>query len=270
MEAKREGVSFELPAGLNNRTCKIQFFKQSATKVYSAIEQVCSYAQKRGISTAIATNGRQFIGFVAVRDDGISPLEGHAIVYSSLDEAKLDFLNFWNYFSKDGVKRRLLKQKLISGGAPALPVKLSRNINGYPGFQRRNSLQADLQVVSEMVFEDLAKAENLNEQFLRECYCESGALSQYALVSKTILETRYNTLFDSSPEGPTVTAVNPAGAISAELFAESLSKRPVLLIGDVGVGKSSFINYLTTVHMPELKSKGSSGFLVGKRIARGG
>lgn len=255
VEAKREGISFSLPAGFSKRRAKLSFFKDHHRAVYDAIKQAADYAQKRGVSVAIATNGHQYIGFIATREDGVAPLDGDAVIFSSLEEIRDDFLSFWNYFSKVGVSKRLLRAELLRSATPSLPIKLSRHIPGYPLTQRRNSLQTDLQIVSEIVFEDLAKAKDLNELFLKECYCESGALSQYALVSKTILETRYDALFQTEATDPTLVAATTNEGISSELVAESLSKRPILLIGDVGVGKSSFINYLTTVYIPSLKTK---------------
>lgn len=43
-----------------------------------------------------------------------------------------------------------------------------------------------------------------------------------------------------------------------ELFANSLSKRPILLVGDVGVGKSTFIDYLRLVEAPKVFEKAIS------------
>ncbi|HSH64851.1 MAG TPA: hypothetical protein VLB84_03420, partial [Bacteroidia bacterium] len=73
-----------------------------------------------------------------------------------------------------------------------------------------------------------------------------------ALVSKTILEHRYALLYNDGPL--TQPAISKKG-ISAELFAESLSSRPILLIGDVGSGKSMFIKYLRRVEASEIFKK---------------
>src|SRR5277367_1273572 len=83
--------------------------------------------------------------------------------------------------------------------------------------------------------------------FLTECYCDSGALSQHSLISKAILEARYAALFDSELGGPTLTSAKGKKGISPDLLAESLSRRPILLIGDVGAGKTIFIKHLINV-----------------------
>jgi len=105
--------------------------------------------------------------------------------------------------------------------------------------------------------EDIASLSgNGNErEFLKECYCESGALSQYAEISKEILKARYSAIFEKVIEGPTVTPVTTKKGLSPEFLAESLSRRPVLLIGDIGVGKTMFIKHFYQVRAADLLSE---------------
>jgi hypothetical protein len=104
-------------------------------------------------------------------------------------------------------------------------------------------LQADLQIVGEVILESVNKDEGIIDDFLKETYCTSGVLSQYALLSKSILSNRYSLLFEQRTEGPNVREAVTKKGISPDVFAHGLSKRPILLLGDVGSGKSMFINY---------------------------
>ncbi len=92
----------------------------------------------------------------------------------------------------------------------------------------------------------------MEKTFLEECYAQSGALSQYSLISKSILQARYTALFDSEMPGPAITSASTKEGISAELLAESLSRRPILLIGDVGVGKTTFIRHLINIDAAQI------------------
>ena len=92
----------------------------------------------------------------------------------------------------------------------------------------------------------------MSEQFLRECYNSSGALSQYSYASKQILKSRYAALFESQNESPTVIPAVTRKGISDDLLTGLISERPVLLIGDVGVGKTTFIQYLRNIDAPEV------------------
>ena len=82
---------------------------------------------------------------------------------------------------------------------------------------------------------------------LKECYCKSGALSQYAFISKEILQVRYSNLFQKLSGAPELTPATGKKGINPELLAQAMSKRPILLIGDVGVGKTMFIKHLYQV-----------------------
>ena len=82
----------------------------------------------------------------------------------------------------------------------------------------------------------------------------SGALSQYALIGKSILRARYSPQFEESLAGPSLTpATRKKGkpAITQEMLAQSATRRPVLLIGDVGVGKTMFIRHFIKVAAAE-------------------
>ena len=142
-------------------------------------------------------------------------------------------------FGKRYPSRRSQPEKfapcLAQSAIPDIPPKLSARLSSYPGVKSRNPFQTDLQIMSELVLEDLSRAPELEDIFLKECYCESGALSQYALTSKEILSTRYSALFDSTP-APTAVPVRDKRSVNPELLAHSLSNRPILLIGDVGAG----------------------------------
>lgn len=249
VEAKREGVYFELPAGYSGIEYSVQSLCRENRHVDTAVRQAAKYCQSRGTPLAAVCNGHQLISFVASRNDGKPPLEGKAIVFVSLDKMLNNFLALWRYLSKPGVQEKHLETHSLGAYIPQLPAKLSASIPGYPGIKNRNILQTDLQIVGELVIEDVARTRELETDFIKECFCSSGALSQYALISKSILEHRYAALFTSESPGPTlVPATTRKGMnITSEIFAESLSKRPILLLGDVGVGKTMFIRYVVKV-----------------------
>ena len=94
----------------------------------------------------------------------------------------------------------------------------------------------------------------MEDDFLQQTYCTSGALSQYALVSKELLQARYATVFENDGSVSASPAANKKGVspeLTQDVVAASLSRRPILLVGDVGVGKSIFIRYLIKVAAKE-------------------
>lgn len=252
VEAKKEGIYFELPTGFDKIESKIATITKGNKDIRASIEQAMGYCQTRGVQCGVVSNGYQIIAFLASRNDGIPPMEGNVIVFDSLQRMRDNFLDFWKYLSKDGIKKRELSNKLIGREAVLLPRKLSSTISIYPGNKSRNMLQTDLHIVGELVLEGVVNNPEIEEDFIKDTYCMSGALSQYALVSKSILENRYSLLFDESHGGPTVSEAMTKKGVSSEMFAESLSSRPILLIGDVGSGKSMFIKYLKRIAAPKV------------------
>lgn len=249
VEAKKEGIYFEVPVGYSKLEYKIKSLTRDNLQIENAIKQVMDYCQSRGTALGAVCNGHQLIGFIASRHDGIPPLEGKAIVFSSLERMHKDFLKLWNYLSKPAIQDKRLERHLMGVDVSQPPPKLSASSPSYPGIKGRNMLQTDLKIVGDLVIEDVTRVREIEKEFIDECFCPSGALSQYALVSKLILENRYAALFNGKSEAPAITSATTKKklAITKEIFAESLSKRPILLLGDVGVGKSMFIRYLIKV-----------------------
>ena len=247
IEAKKEGTYFQAPIGHKRRMYKISTLLHGNSELKKAMEQVAGYCQKRGVPLAVVCNGHQLVAFVAVRLDGIPPMDGQALVFNSLETMEEEFLTLWQYLSLPGVEENTLLYSLRGERESNLPPKLSAIISNYPGTKSRNKVQADLQIVGDLILEDVTKNRNLEPLFLKECYSKSGALSHYALVSKQILEGRYAALLHSGADVPyTVPAVQKEG-ISPDLFSEGLVRRPILLLGDVGVGKTAFIRNLLLV-----------------------
>lgn len=241
VEAKKEGVYFELPVGPPRLEQSIQSLIKTTPELRAAMEQVARYCQQRGVPYAAVTNGHQLIVFVASRSDGKPPFEGMGIVFASLAQMRDSFLDLWNLLSKNALEQQLLRSRLIGQAEVNLPRKLSSTIRPYPGTKGRNPFQSSMKAVSEFILEDIVRARELERTFLRACYCASGALSEYSLLNKQMLQARYAALFDSERPGPATAPAVEYGAVNPEFLAQSFSRRPILLIGDVGVGKTTFI-----------------------------
>jgi hypothetical protein len=261
LEAKRTGVYFELPIGNKKHILPLKSIYKDNKDIKAAIDQVRGYCNDRSIQIAIISNGFQFVAFVANRSDSVPVLDGNALVVESLSVFLNEFKEVWNCLSKTGFQEEYLLKKLIGNTELELPPKLSSTIFGYPGIKNRNTFQTELEIISDLVLEDVIKEKELEKDFLENCYCKSGALSNYSLVSKAILSTRYNYLFEIGDRKATLQQVATKKGLSGELvelFANSLSKRPVLLVGDVGVGKSTFIDYLRLIEAPKVFEKAIS------------
>ena len=254
VEAKREGVHFSIPAGWTRDVVKLDTLFSVSEDTKKAIHQALNYALQRGIPIAAVSNGHQIIAFMASRQDGIPPANGSALVFSS-PTAMLDrFPQLWDTLSPAGVAEGNLARKLSAVSLSAPPDKLSSRIVGYPGYKNRNPIAVELQILGGIFIEDITRDPELEDNFLAETYCTSGALSQYAMVSTEILRARYATTFEKSGEitaSPAKTKKGLSQEIWRDIVSASLSRRPILLVGDVGVGKSIFIRHLIRIDARE-------------------
>lgn len=249
-EAKREGKFFELPANSSkNLKLDLESLRLVSDELSDAIDQVSSYCAKRGVQVAVITNGHQIIAFLATRFDGVSPINGKAIVFSSLNHLMEEFSVAWQLLSYDGIlENRILTY--LNEGEKSIPIKLSLLLKRYPCLRYPSEIQADLRNLSELLIQDLTEDKGLEKKFYENCYCESGALSKYSLVSKSILESRYEAIFD---QDDSVSKISPVKCSKKDYefdnaaITEVHRKRPIVLIGDVGVGKTSFVKNLIYV-----------------------
>lgn len=158
LEAKKEGLYFELPVGPSRLIYDISFFKKQrrGKGIYKAIKQAIEYCQSRGTPYGGVCNGHQLIVFIGSRNDGYPPLNGKALVFDSLKSLYDNFLLAWQCLSKPGILSRRLSLELQEVTAAPVPEKLSKRITDYPGFKRRNIIQTDLQILSALFMEDVA------------------------------------------------------------------------------------------------------------------
>ncbi|WP_110678916.1 P-loop NTPase fold protein [Salinicola sp. RZ23] len=246
LEAKRIDSVFELPAGAKKiYRSDLKSLMKASSNFSDAAEQARAYCSSRGVPVCIVSNGEQYVAFLASRQDGVSIFEGKALVFYSLDAMLDNFPLAWKMISSEGVKERNIFSYL-SDGPVGIPNKLSSRLNGYPTIRYASEVQATLRQLSELFLQDAVESPEQEERFYNECYCTSGALSKYALLSKQILESRYASLFDKKESAPYVAPVKgkKKDNFTPDILTESSAKRPIVLIGDVGVGKTSFVKSL--------------------------
>ncbi len=99
----------------------------------------------------------------------------------------------------------------------------------------RNELQNYLKILGDLAIEDLVRRPENEEEFLEECFSESGALFQYAMVSKGILQSRYSALFQESIGKPTLSPATDRSGVKTELLADSCTGQypNVHVFGDI-------------------------------------
>lgn len=257
VEAKREGSYFSVPVGITSLIQRLSSLTEGkdGKPLKAAVEQAAGYCAQRGVQLAAVCNGTQLVAYLGVRTDGVPPLQGTALVFSSLSAMRENFSELWNNLSRAGVEARNLYITLREGEAPSVPLPLSAQLPHYPGYKRRNDIQTGLQILADLFLEDITRDPSLQEEFLKSTYATSGALSQYAMVSKRILESRYSLKYEPNVDLEAEPAVLKRGMnpkLREDMLASAVSRRPIILLGDVGVGKTMFIRRLIHVDAKEI------------------
>jgi len=158
VEAKKEGVYFDLPAGFDRRTCALRTVMESAPSVDKAVRQAVEYCQTRGVAVGAVCNGHQLIAFLGSRQDGIPPLEGRCLVFQGLEDMSASFRELWDNLSKPAIAVRNLHANLRADAVKPPPEKLSQRLPDYPGFKNRNPFQTELSILGGLFVEDVAHA----------------------------------------------------------------------------------------------------------------
>ena len=256
VEAKKFGHHFDKPAGVSTGKIKIKTFQEYSTNNHKAVEQLLKYCQSSGIAVGLLTNGHQFLGFLASRSDGKKPIDGDAMYFENLNSVVDSFNSFWDSFSKDGILAKNIHRKL--GNDRNLippPLPLSSRISSYPGYRIGTAMETDLRILGDLFIQDVIREEAVTDDFLMNCYCSSGALSQYASVSKEILRTRYALLEDGEKIESATGKEGANPKFAQDLLGSALTRRPIVLLGDVGVGKSIFLKHFFRIDARELLEK---------------
>lgn len=250
-EAKREGKVFSIPVrtkrGLIHDVASVMLGSEEAR---DALRQVNQYCLDRGAEIAVATNGHQIVAFCPRKPDQSGNIPGKCMVATSLDDVDRNLERIWHFLSPEGVQQGVLRSLLERMAAPAAPKRLSSLIPNYPQFVQPSALQQSLANMAHLLLINVELQEDIEQQFFEECYCESGALSQHALLSKSMLNARYSSLFpaeDAAPRVDPVVAKPGKPLLTPEVLSDAISNRPIVLLGDVGVGKSSFLKHLMYV-----------------------
>lgn len=253
VEAKREGAWFELPEGLG-RISRLNALYALGGAVASALEQVESYAQRRGTPYAAICNGHQLIAFVASRQDGVSPRQGRALVFASPQELVDGFQEAWDTLSPAGSATLRLTRRL-SGPITAPPPKLSERIADYPGSEPVRETTLVLSTLNVLFKPDYGRDNEHEDEFLAECYCKPGAYSQLSVLNRGVLRARYSTALGQELQVGLAEARDKEGlsrALIDEVAITSAGREPIVLLGDVGVGKTMFLRRLLRVDAKQL------------------
>lgn len=256
LEAKRETHEWTLPPGGRfDRPRSIKSAMASCTRFSQVVHQVIPYCSIRGIPIAIVSNGKQLAIFQAITI-GDPPLDGQCYIFNGFDDLTSGFALLWELLSPDGIEENRALQKLSQLRSPRMPAKASTAIPEPFKHRYRDGVQQSLQAIGSLLLEEIEDNPKTRKEFYEECYVSLEANNRHLLLSKNIIERRYKRSGEDASSPAPLKAESVGDLISS--VVSHVGSRPIVVLGDVGVGKSSFFESLQI--KAELKS-GSNIYL---------
>lgn len=125
-------------------------------------------------------------------------------------------------------------------------------------YRYRNPLQEELRSLGSILLEEIEDNPDLKESFYNECYVPLEANNRHLNLSKQIIRRRYERVAqDGSSPAPLFSTGRSRGLPDA-VFLNTGSK-PLVVLGDVGVGKTSFFENLA---LSVDEGKGGNAYLI--------
>lgn len=239
---------------IDTRNPRMDYYRINGPALKSAqegINQARQYCLQTGVSFAALTSGLEWIGFLAVRTDGKPPDAGKAIVFPNLDAISKNFAVFFDLFSQNGILDDLYKVRIgeAEGWRIHFPEKQYRVIEA-----NQIKLLHKSRFASDM------------EQIFKEFFTTMSGDDDPEMLAKCFVETKESRETDACLQKITRHLLDQIEIVSSE-SAKELEDRIryavetrrgdfVLIIGNKGAGKSTFIDrFFTLVLDPDLRGR---------------
>jgi hypothetical protein len=242
IEAKRVGNTFNTVP--DKKKVKLSSsFLQGETG--NAIKQAREYCRKKSIPFAVVTNGSQWILFPAVRTDSVSFSDSNAIIFDSLERALGEELTeFTDLLSRAGVIEGNLSIQLIGRNTDQFEERRLNKFFKGGNSKRENPIYPLIENEVITAFSD--SIINSDNDLLDKCYVKNADRTKFDNRIQMHLNKR-EPLFLAQPKRPM--RKRESGSLVESLNAAFNNHRPlaILILGTVGTGKTTFLQYTRRV-----------------------
>jgi hypothetical protein len=250
LEAKREEKTFVLPGKeYPNEPVPFSLIAAECKETALALTQCQNYANQRGARYSAISNGHQWL--LALTFVANQPVDDRLVyVFESLDAIKTrKFREFFECFSPLAIRLNLPSQRLLDARRAPAPAKLSTTIPGYPRTADRNTLSHAVGRILKVMWDEIDGDQD-NEFFLRNCYISSEPSEDMLRTAHSLLRQRAST-----DERLATAEAKPATRKSVlEHQQRSDREHPVVILGRIGHGKSTFLKYLRNIEAKDILS----------------
>lgn len=249
LEAKKEALLWEiLPKTKPRNLYKLRSQADASKEFDKAVHQIIPYCAVRGAPLAIVCNGPQLAIFLPFAY-GKPPLEGFCYIFDGFEAYIREFPLLWSLLSPEGIGENRAYRRLSDRHNVRIPAKASDHIPEPRQFRYRKQIQEELRQLGSFLLEEIEDNPDLRAEFYKECYVAIEANNRHLLLSKQVISERYARVPTEGERPSAIDHMAKSGSLGEQAFAAAGS-RPIVVIGDVGVGKSSFFENLY-LNIPE-------------------
>lgn len=242
IEAKRVGKSFGVVP--TQKRVKLSG-RIMEGETGAAIIQARDYCRKKSIPYAVVTNGAQWIIFPAVRTDGISFSDSYAIVFDSLSRILGEELeHFVDILSRTAVVEGNLAIELLGRKTDQFEERRLNKFFKGSSVKRQNPIYPLIE--SEVISAFSDSIIGAEDSLLEKCYVKNADRQKFDNRISMHLQKR-EPLFSVQPKKPM--RKKESSSLVDSISTASSSRRPlaILILGTVGTGKTTFLQYTRKV-----------------------
>ncbi|RYH08049.1 hypothetical protein [Tropicimonas sp. IMCC6043] len=249
LEAKREAVYFgDLPGNKRMQVRKLKPLLEASAELKATFMQCLQYCALKGVWLGIVCNGPQLMVFQAFSQHG-SPIDGECYFFDGFQSYLENFSLLWKILSPEGIEENRAYRDIALHRSPRIPPKASETIADPMRYRYRSDFQENIRTLATLLLEEIEDNREVRKSFYRDCYVSVDANNRHTLLSKQIINNRYKRVADNgvAPKKLNLTKGNTdgGGIFSDPELEGAFSSRPVVVLGDVGVGKTSFFENLS-------------------------
>lgn len=239
LEAKKAGRSFQIPNTLANvRVTSFRKLRATSSKdLNEALDQCLRYAQHTGALYACATNGVDWIVFKPSHPFRSLP-DAKVIMFNGPDQIAKRIDEFTDLLSSKGVQEGRIEKELL-GHEIQVPTFSKRLQDAFP---YRGELTSEEEEYSNSLDQILRHyvVELTDEVVFRECYIPASGNKPIAGTLEAMVGDRVKLTREDSPQKNLDLG---SSSVSAAITPDVPGGRTVVLHGEIGVGKTSFLRH---------------------------
>ena len=238
VEAKRIGFVQPLQRTLQGPDYSNLFLSSSCgPEMQALLEQCRMYCSDCGVSYALATTGEMWIVLIGFRS-GVEWGKLRSFVFHSLDDLANRFGEFYGLVSREAIKNNSLEEKfgsmvLVKPSAALRPHDLVDAVPEVGTVIDKRIIEAFF----DQFMADITRPEK--RDMLEHCYVKTRELTEFSHDLQKLLE--YDVILDEQDQH--IEEIDE-GRLTDELELQQGSGHPrtILLVGNIGAGKSTFLH----------------------------